>query len=121
MEKNKFKKRRKSVVDIFNAIFWCGVIEVAGEIIFKILYLTNVLKYDVTEYTLLSYVISFVYLGVMFLCVKLAKKGSIYAGVLGIIVGILEILIAGLIWKFIGALLLLDSIMYLVNYNKKVK
>ena len=37
MEKNKFKKRRKSVVDIFNAIFWFGVIEVAGEIIFKIL------------------------------------------------------------------------------------
>lgn len=119
MEKNKFEKRRKGVVEIFNAIFWFGVIGVAGEIILKIFYLTNVLKYDLTEYTIMNYVISFIYLGIMFFCVKLAKKGSIYAGVLGIIFGILEILIAGILWKIIGALLLFDSIMYLVNYNKK--
>jgi len=118
MENNKFESKQKSIVKIFNIIFWCGVIGVAYEIIFKILFLTNIINHDVTEYTLLHYIISFIYLGVMFACVKFAKKGSIYAGILGIIVGILEILVAGLLWEIIGAILIVDSIVYLVNYNK---
>lgn len=119
MKKSKLEKRKKGIIDALSAMLWFGVFYVGGETILKILYLTNVLKYDITEYTLLSYVISFVYLGVMFLCVKLAKKGSMYAGVLGIIIGILNILYSGIIWEIIGALLLIDSIMYLINYNKK--
>lgn len=120
MEKNnKFEKRKKGVVDVFRAIFWVGVIQVAYETIFRILYFTNLIKYDVTNWNTLAYIISFVYLGVVFLCVKLAKKGSVYAGVLGIIFGIVEILVAGTLWKFIGIVLLIDSIMYLVHYNKK--
>jgi len=120
MEKNnKFEKRKKGVVDVFRAIFWVGVIQVTYETIFRILYFTNLIKYDVTNWNSLAYIISFVYLGVVFLCVRLAKKGSVYAGVLGIIFGVVEILVAGTLWKFIGAVLLIDSIMYLVHYNKK--
>ena len=41
------------------------------------------------------------------------------AGIIGIIVGILEIIFGGILWKIIGALLLIDAILYIVYFNKK--
>ncbi len=118
MENNRFEKRKKGIINILNIMLWAGIIGLAGQIFFKILYLLNLIKYDLTDYTLVGYIISIIYVVFMFFSVNLAKKGSMAAGIIGIVMGIMEILLGGLIWKIFGALLVIDSIIYLIYYNK---
>ncbi len=104
MEKNEFEKRRKGVEKLFDILFWfqLGKIE------------TDVYSYEVLA-------VNAGLLVLLFIATRLAKKGHIAAGILGIIVGIVEIIAGGIGGVIIGVLLLIDSIMFLVNYKKAKK
>lgn len=116
MSKHGFEKRRKGVELIFDIIFWVNLITLIGAVIFKVLYLLKVASADIiTISNLVVYLIISLF---MFFAAKLAHNGNVFAGILGILVAILEIIFAGILWKVVGVLLLIDSIMYLVNYKK---
>ena len=118
MEKSeKFEKRRKSVETIFDIIFIFQVLGLIISIVFKVLFITGIASVDVSP--VLGIVIDAVFAAFTFLCARLAHHGHIAAGIIGIIVALSEIILAGILWKIVGILLLIDSILYLVNYSKK--
>lgn len=67
--------------------------------------------------SLKSYILRFTALGIYYIVLRLAKKDAKVVGVIGIAYGLFEILLGGWFWKFIGVLLLFNSIMYLVHYK----
>lgn len=117
MDNKKFEKRRKGVEIIFDIIFWFNLISLIVSIAFKIFYLTGKASVDTITYQELA--INVVTVIFIFVCSRLAHKGNIAAGIIGVIIAILEIMLAGILWKLIGVLLLIDSIMYLINYKKQ--
>ncbi|MBQ1551051.1 MAG: hypothetical protein IIZ67_03020 [Bacilli bacterium] len=119
MEKNEFEKRRKGVEKLFDILFWFQLVLLVLAIVLKVLYLLGKVEIDVYSYTTLA--INAGLLVFLFIATRLAKKGHIAAGIIGIIVGIVEIIAGGTVGVIIGLLLLIDSIMFLVNYNKAKK
>ena len=54
----------------------------------------------------------------MIISINLMRNDSSGAGIIGIILAVIEILFAGIVWKIIGILLLVDSIWYFVEFYK---
>lgn len=117
MEKNDFEKRRKGVETLFDVIFWFQLIGLIIAIVLKILYKTGTINTDLYSYKVLA--INFGFLVFLFFATRLAKKGHIAAGIIGLIVGIGELISGGLTGTILGILLIIDSILFLVNYKKK--
>ena len=117
--KKEFERRKNGIINIFNFVFWAHIITVIANIIFKTLYLTKIIKYDGTEYTLTGFIISIIFIIFLYISTKSAKKEEMAAGLLGIILGTAELIGGGILWKIIGALLVVDSLAYLKIYNKK--
>jgi len=116
VSKQSFEKRRKGVELIFDIIFWVNLLTLIGAIIFKVLYLLKIASVDIISISdLVVYLITAL---VLFFAARMAHNGNVLAGILGIFVAALEIIFAGLLWKIVGILLLIDSVMYLVNYKK---
>ena len=106
MEKNKennFEIRRKGVELVFDLMFFFTLIST---------FIT-----DISSATTL--IIRILTLIILFICTRLAHTGNIFAGIIGIIIGIIEFLYSGLIFQLLGGLLIIDSIMYLLLYYKK--
>lgn len=103
--------KQDNIIKMFYYIFLASAITCITEILFKS---------DFTKNSLLLIVLS----AITFLGMQLAKKNSIAAGVIGIIIGFLEFVSGGLLWKIIGILLINNSLIYLINYadaKNKVK
>lgn len=81
-----------------------------------ILQLIGVINFD--SYTNIQLVFTIIFTVIMYFTKILVHKKSNWAGIIGIIVAILNILFSGIVWKILGAFLLVNSIIYLVNYNK---
>lgn len=117
MENKNFEKRKKGIIITFNVIFWLSLANFVLQILIAIFGSLAIGKIDLSNYVdLLSYTITTIF---MFTSIKLARNGSIGAGIIGVTIAIIEILFAGVVWKIIGILLLIDSIIYLIEYNKK--
>lgn len=119
MENNEFEKRRKGVEKLFDIIFWIQLIGLILAVVLKVLYLTGKTEVDLYSYQVLA--INVALLIFIFIATRLAKKGHIAAGIIGIIVGVVEIISGGIVGFIIGMLLLIDSIMFLTNYKKAKK
>ena len=106
---NNVEKRRKGIELVFDLMFWFIVIDAIFEIV-------NLLsgKGDVVRL-----VVALVLVGVMFAGARLAHNGNMVAGVVGIIVGGVVFLTGGIIFNILGALLVIDSIAYLIVLDKK--
>ena len=116
MKNKKFEKRRKGVETLFDVIFWFYLIETVGLILFKIFYVTGLASVDV--FNTVQFTVLLVGLVSMFFSSHLAHKGHVAAGIIGIFVALTQFIFGGLLWKIVGALLAIDSIMYLVYYKK---
>lgn len=117
MSNGNFEKRRKEVETIFDIIFWFYLLEIIGYIVFEILYATGIASIDIFE--MKEFVALLVGLCLMAISARLAHKGHIAAGIIGIIVALIQVFFGGTIGLAIGLFLGIDSIMYLINYNKK--
>ena len=117
MAKTDFEKRRKSVEKLFNVIFWIQLVAVVAAIILKILYLTDSISEDL--FTYVQIIVNIGVVIVLFIATRLAKSGNKAAGIIGIITGIVLFVAEGLMGNILGILLLIDSILFLVNFNKK--
>ena len=53
----------------------------------------------------------------MFCSARLAHDGKIAAGIIGIIVAVLQVLFGNILGFIVGLLLGIDSIMYLISYK----
>lgn len=111
MEKEKFKKSKKWIIELFTVYFWGSIID----IIFKVLYF--MMDIDAGK-SLKSYILRFTALCIYYIVLKLAKKNAKIVGFIGMAYGVFEILLGGWFWKLIGALLLFNSIRYLVHYKE---
>ena len=112
-------KSRKKIIEYFNAMFWANIICLLLDVVVNFLHVVNILKYDVSNLTLVGFIISIIYIIGMYITVKLAKENSILAGILGIAFGTLEIILGGSLFKIIGIILVINSIMYLTLLKKK--
>ncbi len=117
MKNAKFEKRRKAVEGIFDCIFWFYLIEIIVSIGFKVAY--GIGKASVDIFDLKSYIILLIGLCFMFFSSRLAHKGHIAAGIIGMIVGLIQFFFGKVFGVIIGLILLIDSIMYLLCFEKK--
>lgn len=116
MSEEKFEKRRKGVEILLDIIFIFNLIALFVMGIYKVSYLTGKASIDMfTNKEIVIHIITTIFL---YVSTRLAHKGHILAGFIGIFIAITEILLAGIIWKFVGILLLIDSIVYFVEYKK---
>ena len=111
-----FEKRKKGLEFTFLILFWVQLASVIISGLFKILYIANVATVDIV--TIPELIISLVAVVLMYVIVRLARNGHIAAGIIGILIGVI-LFFSGTLWWVIGALLLMDSILYIVYYNKK--
>ena len=117
MKNDNFEKKKKNMIITFSVMFLLGLANFVIQIIITILDCLIVEKLDLSNFpNVLIYAIITIF---MFISIKLLRNNSISAGIIGIILAIIEILFAGVVWKLIGILLLVDSIIYLVDFNKK--
>ncbi|MEE3343308.1 MAG: hypothetical protein VZS44_04370 [Bacilli bacterium] len=107
-KKENFEKRRKGVETLFDIIFLIILIETIAYLCLG--YVKNNPSYFVSLLIVTC---------CMFAAVILARKGHIAAGIIGIIIAVIQVLGGNLISLGIGLLLGTDSIMYLIDYNKK--
>lgn len=109
-EEKKLEKRRKGVETIFDMMFMMFIIMVIIEwILGEIDFSTTrgiILAIYLTGATVLT-----------FIAARLAHHGKISAGVIGIIVGCIAILSRGILDIIAGVLLLIDSVLFIINYE----
>ena len=111
MAQGDFEKRRKGVESIFKGLFWLNIILAIGLGVLMFIGQTDILIYPIVVYCVAAVL--------MFFTSRLAHKGSLAAGIIGIIVGLLELSAASVLSTIIGILLLIDSILYIVYYKKQ--
>ena len=128
MEKEKFEKSKKGLLGLFkflasiNLILGIFMLFLVASNHFSDFNAANTLD----KYNMLKLLEGFIYLviaGYAYLCVKMAKKDSKYAGINGIILGILymvfhNIVYSNLIGIILGIIIIFDSIKYLVHYKE---
>lgn len=117
MQKKDFEKRRKAIELFFDIIFWANLIGIIISVFFKVAYLTGLATVDIINYSeLISNAIGLI---LIFIATRLAHSGHIAAGIIGIVVAILESIFAGMLGQVVGIFLGIDSVMYLINYKMK--
>ncbi len=117
MKKINFENRSKAMEKLFDIIFWIQFIAVIMAIVYKILYLKGIVKSDPYTYQIIA--INIGYLIFLFISTRLAKKGHVVAGIIGIIVGIGEFITGEILGIILYLLLFINSISYLDEYYKK--
>ena len=110
MAQGNFEKRKKGVELVFKCLFWLNLISALIFVLLMIFGEQAVLLYPVIVFGIAAVL--------MFFAAKLAHSGHIAAGIIGIIVGLFEFSGGSILSTIIGILLLIDSILYLVNYKK---
>ncbi len=115
-ELKKFEKRRSGIETLFDVIFLCELFGVIGGVGWKLLYVFKIAAYDIISYQ--QIICSIIISMMMFICTRLAHKGYFSAGIFGIIIAVLNLLFSGILFWIFGALLFIDSIVFLVKYNK---
>lgn len=117
MKKVSFEKRRKDVESLFKVYFVLHLGAILVEVLLKVLYETghaSVDTFDIKEFLILVGCAVF-----MFINIRLAKKGHIAAGIIGLIVGVFEIMYGSILGLILGVLVTVCSVAYLLAYNKK--
>ena len=117
MSEEKFEKRRKGVEILLDIIFLFNLISLFVMGIFKVLYLNGQASVDMYNYK--QIIIQCIVTVLLYISTRLAHNGHILAGFIGVFIAIVEILLAGVIWKLVGIVLLIDSIVYFIEYKKK--
>ena len=123
MSNNQVEKSRKSVEQIFNIIFIIKLIECIIVVAWKLLFLFGIAKYNiVSNIEVFSYLIAVFLYGY---CAKLAKEGNQAAGVFGIVLGAIRILMSLVSLSFLNVVnliisiaLVYSSIKYINGYKK---
>lgn len=108
-KKDALEKRRKGVELVFDLMFWFVLIAAIFQII----------SFFQGNSKIVEVIVSLVSVGILFVGARLAHSGNMMAGVLGIIVGAIEFFAGGLLFNILGALLVIDSVMFLVTNDKK--
>ena len=112
-----FEKRRRGIQLLFTIMFWMILVEVFGYVLFKAFYALGISTVDI--FNLKDFILLLISLAFMLFSTRLASSGNIFAGIIGIIVATIQILFGGIVGQIIGVLLVIDSVLYVINYNKK--
>ncbi len=117
MANKKFENRQKGIILLFEILFIYQTACLIVALLLKLAFMAHIATVD--TYTSAE-IYGYLEAALLAFCVaRLARNGDFVAGVIGIIIGIISLIFGGILWQPIGALLLVDSILYLVNYKKK--
>lgn len=116
MDNKKFEKRRRWVEGLFDILFMLKVVDCAVMLFYKIAYIVDFVPYDLVTYVEIC--LSIIVTICMFISARLAHKGHIAAGIIGLCFGLINFLCGGLIGIILGLILAADSVTYLIYYKK---
>ena len=114
MMKKIFSKEQS--LNNMKTLFFVGIFEILIIPIEHLSYVLMNIPFDISEYD--NYIFKIIYLIIMFVCMKLLKKETILGGIVGIVAGLMMIIFSGLLWKIFGIIIIINSVLYLISYNK---
>ncbi len=117
MKNEKFEEKKRGIELLFKFFLVIYIIEIIGYLLFKLLYVFHIAQVDIFNMT--AFVVLIVCAAFMYLAIRLSQSRSFWAGIIGVLVGVIQILSGAIISIVLGVLLVFDSIFYLVNYQKK--
>lgn len=115
-KKVSFENSRKTVETIFDLIYWFGIISLGLAILLEILHKTG--TPNIYTVSTKSVIVTAISTAIMYYSARLAHKGKLAAGIIGIIVSVLYIISNNLLNLILGIILLVDSILYIVNFKR---
>lgn len=117
MKNEKFEEKKRGIELLFKFFLVIYIIEIIGYLLFKLLYVFHIAQVDIFNMT--AFVVLIVCAAFMYLAIRLSRSRSFWAGIIGVFVGVIQILSGAIISIVLGVLLVFDSIFYLANYQKK--
>ena len=109
-KKISFENSRKTIETIFDIIFWINLVSLVFTIFFAM--------FAGGKLNALSIAETIVGMLLVFYAARQAHKGTIYAGILGLIASVLYLLTPGGLYFYLGIFLIIDSILYIVNFKR---
>lgn len=117
IKNEKTKKSKKRIIDTINIILYLSIFSGFIVPIQHLIWIISDLTFDISKYKEFgAYIILALF---AFICKKIVEKGTPLSGITGIIFGVVMVLLFGYVWKLLGVLMIIDSILFLINYNKK--